>query len=425
MGSASGVDLVIADPMVSRLHAELEHRPDGLWIRDLGSTNGTRVNGIRVESACVPDGASLKLGETTLVVNPGAASTSIELWPVDSFGPLVGKSTVMRALFARLARIASTDSTVLIEGETGTGKDIVAHALHEASPRVAKPMVVVDCAALPENLLEAELFGHAKGAFTGAGPARAGAIESADGSTVFLDEVGELPLSMQPKLLRAIESRTVRRLGETAYRTVDVRFVSATHRDLRRMVNAGAFREDLYFRLAVVPVMVPPLREHPEDIEMLVEHFLPSGASDLSSETLGELSSRIVARQRARATQLRGASAGPRSDRSSRAPSRGRGGPRSDPSVSRSPGDSRSSASRGTRALGRAARKRVHRWPLGASRRERGPGGRGRGCGQELHPPLDSSQRALDLQAVDELSSDVNSAFTQAASTSNRRGRVQ
>jgi len=292
VGSASGVDLVIGDPMVSRLHAELEHRPDGLWIRDLGSTNGTRVNGVRVESACVPDGASLQLGSTTLVVNPGAASTSIELWPLDSFGPLVGKSTVMRALFARVARIASTDSTVLIEGETGTGKDIVAHALHEASPRVGKPMVVVDCAALPENLLEAELFGHAKGAFTGAGPARAGAIESAEGSTVFLDEVGELPLSMQPKLLRAIESRSIRRLGETTYRTVDVRFVSATHRDLRRMVNAGAFREDLYFRLAVVPVNVPPLRDHPEDIEMLVEHFLPPGASDLSSETLEELAAR-------------------------------------------------------------------------------------------------------------------------------------
>ncbi len=292
LGSASGVDLVIADPMVSRLHAELEHRAEGLWIRDLGSTNGTRVNQIRVESACVPDGAHLKLGSTTLVVNPGAASTSIELWPLDSFGPLVGKSTVMRAMFARLARIAATDSTVLIEGETGTGKDIVAHALHEASLRLAKPMVVVDCAALPENLLEAELFGHAKGAFTGAGAARAGAIESAEGSTVFLDEVGELPLSMQPKLLRTIESHSVRRLGETAYRTVDVRFVSATHRDLRRMVNAGAFREDLYFRLAVVPLHVPPLREHPEDIEMLVEHFLPAGASDLSVETLKELTGR-------------------------------------------------------------------------------------------------------------------------------------
>jgi transcriptional regulator with GAF, ATPase, and Fis domain len=292
VGSASGVDVVVSDPMVSRLHAELEHRPDGLWVRDLGSTNGTRVNGVRVESACVPDGASLLFGSTTLVVNPGAASTSIELWPIDSFGPLVGKSTVMRALFARLARIAATDSTVLIEGETGTGKDMVAHALHEASPRVGKPMVVVDCAALPENLLEAELFGHAKGAFTGAGPARSGAIESADGSTVLLDEVGELPLSMQPKLLRAIESRTVRRLGETAYRTVDVRFVSATNRDLRRMVNVGAFREDLYFRLAVVPVSVPPLREHAEDIEMLVEHFLPAGASELSSETLEELVTR-------------------------------------------------------------------------------------------------------------------------------------
>ena len=244
----------------------------------------------------------------------GAASTSIELWPVDSFGAARGKehgdARALRASGAHcIDRLDGAD-----RGRNRHRKNIVAHALHEASPRVAKPMVVVDCAALPENLLEAELFGHAKGAFTGAGPARAGAIESADGSTVFLDEVGELPLSMQPKLLRAIESRTVRRLGETAYRTVDVRFVSATHRDLRRMVNAGAFREDLYFRLAVVPVMVPPLREHPEDIEMLVEHFLPTRRERLVIRDAWRAKLAILARQRARATQLRGASAGPRSD---------------------------------------------------------------------------------------------------------------
>jgi len=286
VGAADGVDLCIADPKVSRLHAELEMRPDGLWIRDLGSTNGTYVNGVKVESARVPDAGAIQLGGVTVRVQRADAPSSIELWPVDSFGPLHGQSVAMRALFARLLRIASLESTVLIQGETGTGKEMIARAIHEASPRAGRPMVVVDCAGLPENLLEAELFGHAKGAFTGASSARVGAIESAEGSIVLLDEIGELPLSMQPKLLRAIETRAVRRIGETSYRKVDVRFLSATHRDLRRMVNAGAFREDLYFRLAVVPVLVPPLREHPEDIELLVGHFLAGADHDLITPEL-------------------------------------------------------------------------------------------------------------------------------------------
>jgi transcriptional regulator with GAF, ATPase, and Fis domain len=165
--------------------------------------------------------------------------------------------------------------------------------VHDASPRTTKPFVVVDCAALPENLLDAELFGHAKGAYTGAVGARAGAIESADGGTVFLDEIGELPPAMQPKLLRVLESRSVRRIGETSYRTVDVRFVSATHRDLLTMVNAGEFREDLYFRMSVLPVSVPPLRDRREDIELLANHFLrQSGTSDLSHDVIRELVAR-------------------------------------------------------------------------------------------------------------------------------------
>ena len=199
----------------------------------------------------------------------------------------------MRELFARLHRVARTESTVLIEGETGTGKELVARAIHEASSRADGPYVVVDCGALPENLLEAELFGHTKGAFTGAATARAGAIEAADGGTVFMDEIGEMPLPMQPKLLRAIESRMVRRLGETSYRQVDVRIVSATHRDLPSMVNSGAFREDLYFRLAVVPVAIPPLRARTEDIPLLAESFLPDGSQGgLGPELMRELNGR-------------------------------------------------------------------------------------------------------------------------------------
>jgi transcriptional regulator with PAS, ATPase and Fis domain len=293
VGSGGGVDLMIADPSVSRLHAELDVRDDGLWITDLGSRNGTFVEGVRVAAACIPDRGRARLGATDLTIEYAVAPSHVELWPDPFFGPLVGQSAAMRAVFARLARIAPTDSTVLVRGETGTGKELVAEAIHEASTRASAPFVVVDCAALPEDLLESELFGHVRGSFTGAVGTRTGAVEAADGGTVFLDEVGELPLAMQPKLLRVIESRAVRRLGETSYRKINVRFVSATHRDLRTMVNAGTFREDLYFRLAVLPVEIPPLRARPEDLPVLVQHFLPpERAGAVSPELLRELGTR-------------------------------------------------------------------------------------------------------------------------------------
>jgi two-component system response regulator GlrR len=278
LGGADGVDLVIGDPAVSRLHAELELLDSGLWVRDLESRNGTFVQGVRVTRACVPDGGQLRVGATDLTVHYAPEPTPVEIWPEAHFGPMVGASVPMRELFARLDRLARSDATVLIQGETGTGKEVAARAIHEASARRGDPFVIIDCGALPETLLEAELFGHTRGAFTGAVEARAGAIEAADGGTVFLDEIGELPLGMQPKLLRVLESRTVRRLGETGHRAVNVRFVSATNRDLRTMVNTRAFREDLYFRLAVLPVTIPPLRERPADILTLVQHFLPRDA---------------------------------------------------------------------------------------------------------------------------------------------------
>jgi two-component system, NtrC family, response regulator GlrR len=278
LGGAEGVDLVIADPAVSRLHAELELLDTGLWVRDLESRNGTFVQGVRVTRACIPDGGLLRLGATDLTVSYAPEPTPVEIWPEARFGPMVGTSIPMRELFARLARVARSEATVLIQGETGTGKEVAAQAIHDASSRAGEPFVIIDCGALPETLLEAELFGHSRGAFTGAVEAKAGAIEAGDGGTVFLDEVGELPLSMQPKLLRVLESRTVRRVGETAHRPVNVRFLSATNRDLRTMVNTRAFREDLYFRLAVLPVTIPPLRERPSDILALVHHFLPAEA---------------------------------------------------------------------------------------------------------------------------------------------------
>ncbi|MCC6877601.1 MAG: sigma 54-interacting transcriptional regulator, partial [Sandaracinaceae bacterium] len=280
IGSAPDADVRLVDPTVSRLHARLEPTDEGLWITDLDSTNGTFVDGVRVGRALLHEGARVRLGHGELEVGYGKEPAIVPLWPSDRFGPLVGKSAVMRELFERLSRIAQSDATVLVQGETGTGTELVAEAIHAASPRESGPFVVVDCGAIPESLFESELFGHTRGAFTGADRAREGAVQLASGGTLFLDEIGELPLSMQPKLLRVLESRTVRRVGEAAHRPVDVRLVAATHRDLARMVATGAFREDLFFRVAVLPVVVPPLRARKGDIPLLAQHFLGGRALD-------------------------------------------------------------------------------------------------------------------------------------------------
>ena len=274
MGSAPGAEIRIADREVSRLHAELEPTDRGTWVRDLGSRNGTFVANLQVTAALLPDGARLRLGGTELLLRCPREAIPVELWPRQSFGGLMGTSPAMREVFAHMARIAQSDAAVLILGETGTGKELAARAIHDASARASGPFAIVDCAALAGSLIEAELFGHARGAFTGAVGARAGSFEAAHGGTIFLDEVGELPLDLQPKLLRVLESRTVKRLGEGEHRPIDVRLVAATHRDLRRMVNAGAFREDLYFRIAVLPLVLPPLRARKGDVPLLFRHFL-------------------------------------------------------------------------------------------------------------------------------------------------------
>ena len=274
LGSSPDSAVVVHHRTVSRVHAELSIRDDGLWVRDLDSRNGTYVNGVRITGALVTSSHPLRVGSVEIRLDyDDGRRTEIPLWPSGSFGDLLGTGSVMRELFALLSRVASSDATASIHGETGTGKELVARAIHDHSSRKEGPFVIVDCGAFSETLLDAELFGYAKGAFTGAFQAHAGAFESAHGGTVFLDEIGELPLSLQPKLLRVLESKAIRRLGEVHYRPIDVRVVSATHRDLARMVASGSFREDLYFRLGVLPVTVPPLRARREDIATLLAEF--------------------------------------------------------------------------------------------------------------------------------------------------------
>ncbi len=275
VGSHESNDVVIADGAVSRFHFQLLREKNAWRVRDTGSRNGTAVHGVRVHDAELPTPeATLDIGESRVRITEVASGSEVELLDQATFGDLFGRSQPMRKLFALLDRVARHDTNVLIEGESGTGKELVATEIAKRSARARKPFVVVDCGAISPSLIESELFGHVRGAFTGADRERTGAFEAAQGGTVFLDEIGELPLDMQPKLLRALEAREVRRLGETNVRKVDVRVVAATNRQLEREVNQGRFREDLFFRLSVVTVRVPSLRERPEDIELLVHAFL-------------------------------------------------------------------------------------------------------------------------------------------------------
>lgn len=293
IGSSPDADITVSDRTVSRLHCELLPRDDGVWVHDLGSRNGTYIDGVQIREACLKPRQVLRVGETDIVFDHESEATPVDLWPLDRFDAMYGRSVLMREAFARMHRYAQSTAPVLLQGETGTGKELAAAAIHRMSERHDTPMVIVDCGSIPDTLIESELFGHVRGAFTGAVGDREGAIEAAHGGTLFLDEVGELPLAMQPKLLRFLESGTVRRVGETRSRSVDVRVISATHRALRTMVNRGTFREDLYFRLAVLPTTIPALRERAEDIEGLVGQFVGEAKGPvLSPDQLRELSAR-------------------------------------------------------------------------------------------------------------------------------------
>jgi DNA-binding NtrC family response regulator len=274
VGTHPSCDLVLADEAVSRLHFEIRVEPDGYRLVDLGSRNGTFVDGFRARDLHLRPTAAIAAGRTRLLFEPRDVELEVEASDRDGFGALLGQSPPMRALFAVLERVAPSHVPVLVEGETGTGKELVARSLHENGTRAGKPFVVLDCAAIPGNLMPSLLFGHVRGAFTGADEDRAGAFEEADGGTLFLDELGELPSDLQPRLLRAVETLTVTPIGSSEERRVDVRLVAATNRDLAAEVNRGAFRADLYHRLAVVRVTVPPLRDRPDDVRMLAERFV-------------------------------------------------------------------------------------------------------------------------------------------------------
>ena len=274
IGKHESCDVVLHDDTVSRFHCDVTIEGGRAVVRDLESRNGTVLDGVAVATAYARSGSILTLGTTRVRVDLGDDHVVVPRSERSQFGGLVGRSHAMRTAFALLERAAATDATVLLEGETGTGKEAAAEAIHAESTRRNGPLLVIDCGAIPPDLLESELFGHERGAFTGAVGARQGAFEAANGGTIFLDEIGELVADLQPKLLRALEKREVKRVGANHYTPIDVRIIAATNRNLRTEVNAGRFRPDLFFRLAVVTISLPPLREVREDMPLIVSSIL-------------------------------------------------------------------------------------------------------------------------------------------------------
>ncbi|HVJ94300.1 MAG TPA: sigma 54-interacting transcriptional regulator, partial [Labilithrix sp.] len=294
LGRSGGSDICVDHPSVSRRHARLLVEPERIVVEDLGSANGSRIVTVianaqhtaetkeeRLEPGSpvvVPAAASIHLGSVVVLVRHAVADAASS---VGAATDIVAESPAMKHVLALVERIAQAPLSVLFVGETGVGKDVVAQALHAASPRKSGPFVAINCAALAESLVESELFGHERGAFTGASAPKAGLLEEASGGTVFLDEIGELPPTQQSKLLRVLEERTVTRVGSVRPRAIDVRFVAATNRDPARDAEEGAFRRDLYFRLSGMTVAIPPLRERPEDLEPLAQLFAKRAAREL------------------------------------------------------------------------------------------------------------------------------------------------
>ena len=296
VGSHASNDFVLQDRTTSRQHFEIQYTERGYLLVDLQSTNGTYLDGARVERAYLKKGSQVGAGQSLIRFAPIEDEIKLDPAGEEPLGEMVGASAKMRQIFGLLRRVAPMDVSVIITGETGTGKELAARAIHENSPRKRGPFVVLDCGAIPENLIESELFGHEKGSFTGADRAREGAFERAQGGTIFLDELGELRLDLQPKLLRVLEQREVRRVGGNDVIDIDVRVIAATHRDLQKEVQQGRFREDLFFRLAVINLHLPPLRQRSEDLGLIIEKVLTSpetvkrhGHKRLAPQTLAAL----------------------------------------------------------------------------------------------------------------------------------------
>lgn len=273
IGTSSACGIRLNDPAVSRRHAALDVQGSRLRVTDVGSSNGTLVGNVRVLDAFVEVGESIRVGFTTLRVVARDEPSNLVLSTLSSFGGVVGASVAMRRLYPLCERLADSEVSVIIEGETGTGKEVLAESIHQQGARSGGPFVVFDCTAVPSNLIESALFGHEKGSFTGAVSTRAGVFEQAHRGTLLIDEIGELDISLQPKLLRVIQRMEVQRIGAQHPIKVDVRVIAATRRDLDREVQAGRFRDDLFFRLNVARIELPPLRRRAGDVELLARHF--------------------------------------------------------------------------------------------------------------------------------------------------------
>src|SRR4051812_6803032 len=274
IGSMDDNDVVLGDDTVSRYHCRITQEDNGYVLFDQRSTNGTFINKVRIREAFLKPNSIVSVGQSQLRFNAREEEVQIVPSRSDHCGGLIGGNARMREIYSIIEKIAPTATTVVIDGETGTGKEVVAQAIHSLSPRSRNDLVVFDCGAVPPNLIESELFGHEKGSFTGAVMTRQGLFEMAHGGTLFLDELGELPLDLQPKLLRALEQREIRRVGSNKPIKVDVRIIAATNRNLEDEVRAGRFRQDLFYRLSVVRVMLPPLRDRIDDLQVLIKHFL-------------------------------------------------------------------------------------------------------------------------------------------------------
>jgi transcriptional regulator with GAF, ATPase, and Fis domain len=274
VGAMDDNDLVLRDDTVSRYHCKIVQEGESYVLLDLDSTNGSFINRVRIREAFLKPNCTISLGKTNIKFLPIDERVRVLPSARNAYGEMIGQDVKIREIFGVLEKISPTDTTVVIEGETGTGKEVVARSIHRTSLRADQPFMVFDCSAVPENLIESELFGHEKGSFTGAIMTRQGLFELANGGTIFLDELGELSLDLQPKLLRVLEQREVKRVGSNRSIKVDVRVIAATNRDLEQEVAASRFREDLYYRLTVVRIKIPALRERPDDIPLLAQHFL-------------------------------------------------------------------------------------------------------------------------------------------------------